>query len=253
MLDTKADALRQEIPPPTDKPDLADLARTACEAHAATGREIGEAVRHAITGGRALIAARKRLIEDGQWTVWVNRNCNFTIRHAQRYIKLVEAYDADATRVSRDVLGLSLRGALKRLTTTKTAANSRKSKGAVKNGWRTTGLDIAEAWDTAPLEERTRAINNIGLKPLLQALPENWIPSIEKWLAERRLSIELPTTPLAVDDPDPIPSADEPRAPKRKKPEALRPQSFPSDDGATRGGARFDQADSQLKEHDDGL
>ncbi len=47
-------------------------------------------------------------------------------------------------------------------------------------------VDLIAAWNDAPPEERTRAIDGIGLKPLLAALPEAWIPLIEEWLAARR-------------------------------------------------------------------
>jgi hypothetical protein len=51
---------------------------------------------------------------------------------------------------------------------------------------RTNHLDIIEVWDHAPPHERTKAVDGIGLKPLLAVLPEDWIPLIENWLADRR-------------------------------------------------------------------
>jgi hypothetical protein len=43
-------------------------------------------------------------------------------------------------------------------------------------------LEILEAWDNAPPEERIKAVNSIGLEPLFAALPQNWMPEIEKRL-----------------------------------------------------------------------
>ncbi len=44
---------------------------------------------------------------------------------------------------------------------------------------RVTHINIIAAWTEAPLEERTKAIDGIGLEPLLAALPQTWIPLIE--------------------------------------------------------------------------
>ena len=46
--------------------------------------------------------------------------------------------------------------------------------------------DIIEAWIAAPATERTRALDGIGLKPLLAATPPDWWPLIERHLAERQ-------------------------------------------------------------------
>jgi hypothetical protein len=48
--------------------------------------------------------------------------------------------------------------------------------------------EIVEAWDSAPPEERIKAINRIGLEPLFAALPQNWMPEIEKRLTARHQS-----------------------------------------------------------------
>ena len=40
----------------------------------------------------------------------------------------------------------------------------------------TSAMDIVAAWYWAPLQERTRAINSIGLEPLRAAIPPPWIP-----------------------------------------------------------------------------
>jgi hypothetical protein len=64
---------------------------------------------------------------------------------------------------------------------------------------KTTHIDIIAAWMNAPLEERTKAIDSIGLMPLLAALPPNWLPVLEQWIADR----QQPLVPAAVPtDPD---------------------------------------------------
>jgi hypothetical protein len=47
-------------------------------------------------------------------------------------------------------------------------------------------VDIIEAWIAAPATERTRALDGIGLTPLLAAMPPEWWPLIEQHLAERQ-------------------------------------------------------------------
>jgi hypothetical protein len=61
-----------------------------------------------------------------------------------------------------------------------TKAGFAQSKSLIKH------VDIIAAWDKASLEERTKAIDGIGLRPLLAALPRDWIPELAKWLANCR-------------------------------------------------------------------
>ncbi len=174
-----------EILPP-EKSSLAELAAQANAAHEAAGTALSAAVDHALVAGRALIAAKQQVPEGG-WTRWVQRNCGFSIRHAQRYIKLVVASAADATRVSRDVEGLSLRKAMKQLTPPKPKAVGKPGR-IVKSNKTPTALDIVEVWDAAPVAERTRAVNNIGLTQLLEALPVDWWPLIERASVKRAVA-----------------------------------------------------------------
>ena len=60
---------------------------------------------------------------------------------------------------------------------------------------RSSPIDIISAWNGAPPAERTKAMHGIGLKPLLTALPQPWIPLIQKWLVE--LTVEAPNSEIA--------------------------------------------------------
>jgi hypothetical protein len=191
VSNTNPTALGQEVLPPVH---LQHLAQQANEAHAATGHAIGEAVQYALAAGRALRTAREQ-IKPGLWAHWVQRNCTFSLRHAQRYIRLFEAYEADATPVSRDILGLSLRGAMKRLTPPvhRQVSTRRKAAAPCVDG----GLGLAQAFLNAAPHERVRAIQNIGLKPLFEALPEDWLPFVERWMTGRKAAlIAPPSVPL---------------------------------------------------------
>ena len=68
-------------------------------------------------------------------------------------------------------------------------------------------VDILAVWDKAPLEERTKAINSIGLKPLFAALPQDWLPQLEELIAERQQSCTaiVPAIPAEVPDDLSIP------------------------------------------------
>jgi hypothetical protein len=65
------------------------------------------------------------------------------------------------------------------------AAIKGKTKAASQGKLRVRHVDIIAAWNDAPLEERTKAIDSIGLKPLLAALPQTWVPLIEEWVTAR--------------------------------------------------------------------
>jgi Protein of unknown function (DUF3102) len=47
-------------------------------------------------------------------------------------------------------------------------------------------LDILEVWNDASLEERIKAINSIGLRPLLKLMPDDWWPLLEDRVAARQ-------------------------------------------------------------------
>jgi hypothetical protein len=61
-------------------------------------------------------------------------------------------------------------------------------------------VDIIAAWNKASPEERTKAIDGIGLNPLLAALPPDWMPELAKWLANR-CQPSAPVQPVALTDP----------------------------------------------------
>ena len=152
-------------------PTLPDLPRQARDAHIAAGRAVNDAVAHALAAGRALTAA-KALVPDGQWTDWVKKNCDFSDRHAPRYIALAEA--ASGHNVSADLLSLSLRAAMRRLTPpTARLASHDHNRTRPQTAKASTALEIVAVWNLAPLPERVRAIDNIGLAPLLQVIPED--------------------------------------------------------------------------------
>jgi hypothetical protein len=110
-------------------------------------------------------------------------------------MKLYEAHAAmrhtvshSSGSVSDDLIGLSLRAAMKRLTPSakrKSEADS-KPRTSFDRTHPTTGLEIIAAWNAASPVERAHAVSNIGWRPLAQAIPADWVPSVERWIAEQR-------------------------------------------------------------------
>jgi hypothetical protein len=72
---------------------------------------------------------------------------------------------------------------------------ARKAKtGLEQSKSRIKHVDIIAVWNKASPEERTKAINSIGLKPLLAVVPQDWWPLLEKHIAERRQACVLVVT-----------------------------------------------------------
>jgi hypothetical protein len=102
---------------------LSSLANVIRDEHAAIGAAVDAAAQdvltHVLTAGRAALAA-KELIPKRQFGQWVGRNCEVSWRHVQRYMKLTEAYEANATRVSHaELCHASFRGLVSLLTPSK--------------------------------------------------------------------------------------------------------------------------------------
>ena len=181
-------------------PSLRDLATRIREAHAGVVASLSSAAVHALVAGAYLTEA-KELSGHGRFGEFLHA-CDVNDRTARQYmqlaklagIKTVPGTDLIETAnafVAANLASLSVKGAIKCLTSTKTsptrqptstsqpAAHSERSK-------QTKHVDIVAAWINAPPEERTRAINSIGFEPLLAAVPQDWIPLIVDWLADRQ-------------------------------------------------------------------
>src|SRR5215213_7167352 len=70
-------------PPPAD--DLATLAGQINAAHDACMGKLAEGLAHAIRVGKLLAEAKGR-VRHGQWSAWVEANCRFGLRMAQKYL-----------------------------------------------------------------------------------------------------------------------------------------------------------------------
>ena len=171
---------------------LDDLTIRIRDAHLSVVSAINSATDNAVTAGKLLIEAKKQT-PHGQWGEFLKR-CDVGERQSQRYMKLAELVEANPTSKS-DLTDLSIEQAIKRLSLPKTddrpqpAALKKPAKhsGPTKSSAAKTGhTNIIEAWLGASAEERTRAVDGIGLPPLLAAMPVDWWPLIEQHLAKRR-------------------------------------------------------------------
>jgi hypothetical protein len=170
---------------------LNDLIARIREAHVSVASAFNSAIDNAIVAGEMPIKA-KELTPHGQWSKFLKR-CDVGERRSQRYMKLAELVEANPTSKS-DLTDLSIEQAIKRLSLPKTddrpqpAALKKPAKhsGPTKSSAAKTGhTNIIEAWLGASAEERTRAVDGIGLPPLLAAMPADWWPLIEQHLAKR--------------------------------------------------------------------
>jgi hypothetical protein len=170
---------------------LADLAKVICAKHSAVVLAFSNALEHALAAGRALIEA-KELIGHGRWTKFL-KDCDLGERQAERYMRLCRLAEANPTCKS-DLTGLTIETAIRKLSPpSKAPVESKRSAPTIKPAskvvdppkGRTTHLDILAAWMTANPAERQKAIDAIGLEPLLAVLPAAWWPLLEERFADR--------------------------------------------------------------------
>jgi hypothetical protein len=167
--------------------NLAELAAAVRAAHAGVQGAHTSAIERAPKAGEALVTA-KAMIPHKQFGDFL-RLCDVGPRQSQRYIKLYQLSVAKTTTKS-DLAGLSIEEAIRLLS--KPAGSSpkphkeRKPRKPVLAKARASHIDVLTAWLGAAPEERSKAIDSIGLEPLLAAIPPAWLPVIEQRLADRR-------------------------------------------------------------------
>jgi hypothetical protein len=171
-----------------DSPSVDDLVARIRDAHTAVTTAFSNALDRAIDAGETLIITKKsKLIAHGQWGKFLE-HCGVGARQAERYMRLACLVAANPTCKS-DLAELSIEQAIKRL------SDAKPTKGLPTRGqlpkrskpYRPdfTGTDIIAAWIAASPNERTRALNGIGLNALLAAVPRDWWSLIESIVADR--------------------------------------------------------------------
>jgi hypothetical protein len=154
-----------------------------------------KAIEHATNAGKALVAARAQTPHGG-WSNFLKR-CKVGERQAERYMHLARLVGSNPSR-GTDLAGLSIQAAIKQLSPSGPRKAASGGPLATKTAIaHTNAADIIAAWNGAPQNERSKAINGIGMEALLAVLPRDWMPEIEKRLAVRR----QPSAPIADMDP----------------------------------------------------
>ena len=170
-----------------DSPSLDDLANRIRDAHTGVGAAFSSAVDRAIDAGQTLSIA-KGLVPHGQWGEFLKR-CGVGERQAERYMRLAWLAAANPTCKS-DLAELSIEQAIKLLSPPKPSKETPTRGQPPRHGKPDrpdfTGTDIIDAWIGSVPNERTRALNAIGLNPVLVAMPPEWWPIIESIVAHRR-------------------------------------------------------------------
>jgi hypothetical protein len=173
-------------------PSLDDLVACVREAHAGVVSGFLKATEHATNAGNALITA-KELTPHGGWSNFLKR-CAIGERQAERYMHLARLVGSNPS-CGTDLAELSIQAAIKQLSPSRPRKAASGGRPATKTAIaHTSAADIIAAWDRAQ-NERSKAINSIGIEAWLAVLPRDWMPEIEKRLAVRRQP-SAPTTDI---------------------------------------------------------
>jgi hypothetical protein len=128
--------------------------------------DLRNALRKRLNAGDALLQAQAKLLPR-QWGQWLKEHCDdLATRTAELYMQVARhraAIEAEMERVGP----ISLRAAL-RLISPRSNKPARKSK-----------LSAGD-WASATLEERRRFLHQVGLLPVLGALPPAWRAELQR-------------------------------------------------------------------------
>lgn len=175
--------------PGQGSPSLDELAARIRAAHTSVTTALSIALDRAIDAGKSLVIAKtSKVIPHGQWGKFLER-CGVGARQAERYMQLACLLAANPTCKS-DLAELSIEQAIKLLSPPKpskeTPTGGQPPGRSKSNRPDFTGTDIIAAWVGSLANERTRALNAIGLNRLLAAMPQEWWPLIESTVAHRQ-------------------------------------------------------------------
>jgi hypothetical protein len=169
---------------------LHHLATKAREAHAAVVGALTGIVEHAIRCGNILAVAKKQT-GHGRWTEFL-RACDVGERQAQRYMQLARLAEQNRPR-GTDLAGMTIKGAIKQLAPPRPLRTPKQpvtrptiAPAQIQLKPKTKDVDIIGAWLAASSDERVKAVNAIGLNLWLAAIPDEWWPLLERYLADHR-------------------------------------------------------------------
>jgi hypothetical protein len=167
---------------------LAELAEQIRAEHQSVIASIRQGARHAMAAGDLLVKA-KRWVGHGHFGKWLEANCAISDRTARLYMSLAQnraAVEAEANR--QRVADLTVRGAVKAIAppTKPKAPKEQPVASTVKRRSRLKPPALNSLlWSDADKEERRKFIDAIGLKAILDVMPESWWDVIEKCVCDR--------------------------------------------------------------------
>jgi hypothetical protein len=170
----------------TPDTSLTDLAKIINNEHAAIGVAVTAALEdvfsHVLVLGRAARAA-KHQVPKRQFGAWILLNCEIGCRQVQRCIKVVEAYESNATRVSHDELRrLSFRSLVSLLTPPKPRQQTQSDETKETVPPASIPPLNSLSWAPASLAERAKWVRAVGWQAIAEVIPADWRPAIEAWL-----------------------------------------------------------------------
>jgi hypothetical protein len=164
---------------------LEALARELRDAHAIATASPSRRLDAAMAGGDAINAAREHL-KHGELGTWLEA-CGIGQRVGRDYTALAEnRATIEAYRHGRADFGIKEALRLIGRCPDRMPASPSRSRAQPSPTRPTSHLDILKVWDAAPLSERQRAIDSIGLAGLQPAIPETWLPCLQRWLSKRQ-------------------------------------------------------------------
>jgi hypothetical protein len=194
----------------TPSPSLAELITTTRDAHLGVISAFSNAIEHALTAGRALnLMEDTKLVRHSEWAE-IYKQCDIGDRQAQRYKQLARVADSNPTfsnpTLKSDLAGMTIEGAIKKLSPPKNPSSSQRTDTSAKSSVRpkkldvivpATAADILDPWLRASPETRQHAVDGIGLRGWLDAVPGEWLPQLGQLIAERW------QPPIAIAPPEP--------------------------------------------------
>jgi Protein of unknown function (DUF3102) len=172
---------------------LAELAQRIRTEHQAVVGAVRTGLEHAMAAGELLLKAKQQVsqVSHGQWGEWVSRHCEISERVAQMYMRVAENWAAIEAK-AKPVSDLTLKGALRLiavppkaktkpvsyLTPQATPVIEHKPK-------RVTHCDLLGLWTHMPAEERCAFFDGIGLRAIVEGIPDAWLGEMIEQLIER--------------------------------------------------------------------
>jgi Protein of unknown function (DUF3102) len=173
---------------PRPQGQLVELAERIRTEHQAVVGAVRTGLQHAMAAGELLLEAKQQ-VSHGQWGEWVSRHCEINERVAQMYMRVAEKWGEIESK-AKPVSDLTLKAALKLI------SGPPKSDGAPplasppvkvadnKPKKAATHTELIEPWGRLPPEGRRRFLDAIGLKAILEHIPEAWKGRIQQKLEE---------------------------------------------------------------------